>query len=573
MALESHNYRWCVSKTNPEYIEYISKIASVSPICAQVLINRGLKTPEQIYSFFNSNINNLSDPYELSGMEDAVNRIIFAKKNNERVLICGDYDADGITATSIMIEGLKKLSMDVDYFIPNRLSDGYGFGQSGVSKAISVGAKLIITVDCGISSFDAVSKAKSMGIDVIITDHHEPLKNPDGYNNLLLPNATAIVNPKISSCSYNQSFLSGAGVAFKLLQAIFGDIDEIYDLLDLTAIGTSADVVPILGDNRIIIKEGMKLIHEGHRTGIRVLKAVSGIRSDFFKSTFLNFILIPRINAAGRIADATDVVRLLTTKSEAEAERLSLWLCELNTKRQQIEETVYNEAKIKINELDSTEGAIVIASEGWHLGVIGIVASKIAELHYRPVFVFTIQDGIAKGSSRSIPSFDILKGIDKCKDMLITFGGHKQAAGLSLSASNLDAFRRSISKIVIDSLAPEALTPTINIDVSVNLADVNHALLNEITYLEPFGYGNEEPLFGTKGLEAVNPRIVGSNHLKMYLKQNGRGIDGIGFDLGDHLEMVESNAIIDAAFHPVLNEWDGGKYLQLKLRAIRPTKQ
>ncbi len=572
MAFESLNYIWRVSKTNQAYIEYISKIASVSPACAQILINRGLKTSEQIDCFFNPNLNRLSDPFELSGMRDAIDRITLAKKNNEKVLICGDYDADGITATSIMLEGLKKFAMDVDYFIPNRLSDGYGFGHTGVDKAISIGARLIITVDCGISSFDTVSKAKSHGIDVIITDHHEPLKISDGYDTPVVPDAIAVINPKISSCSYNQSFLSGAGVALKLLHAIFGNIDDIYELLDLAAIGTSADIVPLLGDNRIIIKEGINLIHSGQRTGIKALKSVSGIRPDFFKSGFLNFILIPRINAAGRIADANEVVRLLTTKSDAEAEKLSLWLNELNAKRQQIEEIVYNEAKIKVNELGSIEGAIVIASEGWHPGVIGIVASKIAESYYRPTFVFNIKDGIAKGSSRSIPSFDIHKGLEKCSDLLSTFGGHKQAAGVSLDKSNLDAFRQRISEIFIESLTPDDLTPSINIDVSVSFGEINHSLINEISYLEPFGYGNEEPLFGTKGLEALNPRIVGNNHLKMYLKQNGRGIDSIGFALGNYLEIVENNVIIDAAFFPTINEWDGGKYLQLNLRAIRPTK-
>lgn len=572
MAVDKLNCRWYVSKTNPEYVEYISKIASVSPVCAQILINRGLKTPEQIEFFFNPHLNRLSDPFDLPGMKEVVERIILAKKNNERVLICGDYDADGITATSIMLEGLKKLSLDVNYFIPNRLSDGYGFGSSGVDKALSIGAGLIITVDCGITSFGTVANAKSRGIDVIITDHHEPLKNLNEDESILLPDAVAIVNPKIGSCSYHQSFLSGAGVAFKVMQALFGNTDDIHELLDLAALGTAADVVPLLGDNRIFIKEGIGLIHSGQRVGIRALKAAAGIRSDFFKSTFLSFILIPRINAAGRIADAGDVVRLMTTKSDAEAEELSIWLNDLNIKRQQIEEIVHNEAMARVNEMDSIEGAIVIASEGWHPGVVGIVAARIAEMYYRPAFVLNIKDGFAKGSCRSIPSFDIHGGLVGCRDLLNSFGGHKQAAGLSLSASDIDMFRQRMSDIILNSVAADDLIPSMTIDVSVRFAEINTSLINEISNLEPFGYGNTEPVFGTKGLEAVKPRIVGNKHLKMYLKQNGRGLDSIGFDFGRYLDMVESNAFIDAAFFPTMNEWDGGKYLQLNLKAIRPTK-
>lgn len=572
MAIDSLNCRWYINKTNPEYVDYISKIASVSPIVAQILINRGLKTPEQIDYFLNPHLDRLSDPFDIYGMKGAVQRILQAKNNNEKVLICGDYDADGITATSIMLEGLRKLSIDVQYYIPDRLLDGYGFGISGVDKAISIGAKLIITVDSGITSFEAAFKAQRYGIDVIITDHHEPFKNPDIEDSAILPEAVAVVNPKLNPYASAQQFLSGAGVAFKVIQAILGSVDDIYELLDLAALGTAADVVPLQGDNRIFVKEGINLIKSGKRVGIKMLKSAAGIKPDFFKSSFLNFILIPRINAAGRIADANDVVRLMTTKSEAEAEELANWLNNLNIKRQQIEEAVYNEALQKIKEMETIDGAIVIASEGWHLGVIGIVASRIAESYYRPAIVLSIENGIAKGSSRSVPTFDIHAGLQKCKTILNTFGGHKQAAGLSLSSSNIDIFRAKISEIFLTSTQTDELIPSMSVDVLTKLSDINTNLVNEINKLEPFGYGNEEPLFGAKTLEAINPRIVGNNHLKMYLRQNGRGLDCIGFDFGNYLEVVENTAFIDAAFCPTINEWDGGKYLQLNLKAIRPTK-
>lgn len=566
--------KWLVNRTNPEYVGYISRIASVSPAFAQVLINRGIKTSDQLYAFLNPAIDRLSDPSELPHIKIAIDRIRKAKRNGERVLVHGDYDADGVTATAIMVEGLRKIGLDVHYFIPNRIAHGYGFGSAGIEKAKEVDAKLIITVDCGITSFDAVSTANSLGIDVIITDHHEPLQHSNTPAlQFQLPEALAIINPKLLTHNSELSTFSGAGVAFKLVTALFeNNIDDVYELFDLAAIGTAADVVPAIGDNRIILKEGIKLIQSGERVGIRALKDASGIRSDFFKTSFLYYILIPRINAAGRMADANDVVRLLTTKSEAEAEELSKWLNELNSKRQEIEGSVYDDAIGMLNLMGSSHGAIVLASEGWHHGVVGIVASRIAEKYYRPTFILSIENGVAKGSARSIPPFDIHNGLTLCKDILKRFGGHKQAAGLSLSSQDIEKFRTVISEIVMSTLSDHDFVPVLNIDAAVNMSDISIELIDEIARLEPFGYGNDEPLFGARGLEVIQPRIVGNNHLKMHLRQNGRRINSIGFDLGGLLNAVEDNALIDAAFVPIINKWDGGRYLQLNLKAIRKTQ-
>ncbi|WP_333654344.1 single-stranded-DNA-specific exonuclease RecJ [Dissulfurispira sp.] len=580
-------YKWLVSRTNPEYVDYVSRIASVSPAFAQVLINRGIKTPDHLYAFLNPAIDRLSDPFELPHIKIAIDRIREAKRNGERVLVHGDYDADGVTATAIMVEGLKKIGIDVHYFIPNRIAHGYGFGSAGIEKAKEVDSKLIITVDCGITSFDAVSTANSLGIDVIITDHHEPAKKAIGngqeaIGEYELPDALAIINPKLLNSSlvtHHLSLLSGAGVAFKFVTALFeNNIDDVYELLDLAAIGTAADVVPVIGDNRIILKEGIKLVQSGERVGIRALKDASGIRSDFFKTSFLHYILIPRINAAGRMSDANDVVRLLTTKSEAEAGELSKWLHDLNSKRQEVEESVYNEAlemlqKFEIrNSKFKIGGAIVLASEGWHHGVVGIVASRIAEQYYRPTFILSIENGVAKGSARSIPPFDIHNGLTLCKDILKRFGGHKQAAGLSLLSGDIEKFRTMISDVVTNTLSEDDFVPFLHIDAAVNMSDISIGLIDEIARLEPFGYGNDEPLFGARGLEVIQPRIVGNNHLKMHLRQNGRRIDSIGFDFGGLLNTVEDNALIDAVFLPIINEWDGGRYLQLNLKAIRKTQ-
>lgn len=599
MAAKNTTYRWIVNKTNPEYVDYISRAASVTPAFAQILINRGIKTPEQLNAFLNPDVVKLSDPFELPDIKTALKRIREAKKQGERILVHGDYDADGVTATAIMVQGLQKIGIDVHYFIPNRMSHGYGFGGAGIEKAKEVGAKLIITVDCGITSFDAVSTANSLGIDVIITDHHEPVKkaignreeaigdkqqNPIAYSlspiasSYELPDAVAVINPKLLTHNSELSNLCGAGIAFMLIYALFDlNIDDVYEFFDLAAIGTSADVVPVIGDNRIILKEGIKLIQSSNRLGIRALKNEAGIRPDFFKTSFLYYIINPRVNAAGRIADANDVVRLLTTKSETEAEDLAKRLNGLNAKRQEIELHVYNEAKKMLNNHQSTcinaKGAIVLASEGWHIGVVGIVASRIAEEYYMPTFILSIENGVAKGSARSIPAFDIYDGLSRCKDVLKRFGGHKQAAGLSLLSSDIEYFRDMMSAVVISAAKDNDFEAVLSIDAAINIADIDFELINEISRLEPFGCGNDEPLFGSKGLEVIQPRIVGNNHLKMYLKQNGSRMDSIGFDFGGLLESIEDNPVIDAAFLPTINEWDGGRYLQLNLKAIRPTTQ
>ncbi|MCI0469108.1 MAG: DHH family phosphoesterase, partial [Nitrospirae bacterium] len=328
------NYKWLVNRTNPEYINYISRLASVSPIFAQVLVNRGIKTSQQIDEFLNPDVSNLSDPFELPHMQAAIERIKRAKKNNERVMVHGDYDADGVSATAIMTEGLRKLGIDAMYFIPHRTQHGYGFGEVGLARARDAGAKLIITVDCGITSFAAAAEANANGIDVIITDHHEPAKQSanSGQQSVvkgefLVPDAISIINPKLLTHNSSLMTLSGAGVAFMLIYALFDKrIEDVYEFFDLAATGTSADVVPLTGDNRVIMREGIKLIQSGQRRGVRALKDAARLRSDFFKTSFLYFVINPRINAAGRMADANGVVNLLTTRSDAEAEELANWL-------------------------------------------------------------------------------------------------------------------------------------------------------------------------------------------------------------------------------------------------------
>ncbi|MEK7333681.1 MAG: DHH family phosphoesterase, partial [Nitrospirota bacterium] len=466
--------KWLVSRTNPEYIRYISKAVSISPALSQILINRGLKTPQEINDFLKPGISGLSDPFELPGIKTAVERIKHALDINERILVHGDYDADGLTATAIMVHALRMHGLDVHYFIPNRIAHGYGFNPAAVKIAKELGATLIITVDCGITSFEAAAYAKAEGIDVIITDHHEPVKSriqDTGYRmqdkkehascivhhaSFELPDTVAVINPKLATCNLQLASLSGAGVAFKIAQALCSAseqwtvpahrhyqqtptlcTDTVNCLLDLAAIGTMADVVPLTGENRIIVREGLKLIHEGRRLGIKALKSIAGLDGRQIRAELLSFTIIPRINAAGRLADSQDVVRLLLSDKEEEALELSSWLDRLNSERQKLDEEVYQEAlsRLAAKEHDSV---IVLSGEGWHLGVVGIVASRLAEKFYCPAFIFSEENGIAKGSARSIPSFDLCKGLSECNrlgrpagagELLLSFGGHKQAAG------------------------------------------------------------------------------------------------------------------------------------------------
>lgn len=519
-------------------------------------------------------------------MESAVERIKRAAIRNEPVLVHGDYDTDGLTSTAIAVHVLASLGIDVHYFIPNRTVHGYGFNEPSVGIAKELGAKLIITVDCGISSYEAAASARKEGIDVIITDHHEPLKagNPPlrhGHSGSrsketqdpLLPDAIAVINPKLLSHNSSLSNLSGAGVAFKLAQALAEDselpltVDDTLTLLDLAALGTLADVVPLTGENRMILKEGLTRIHNGHRPGVRSLMEVSGLRGREPRAGLLSFTLVPRINAAGRIDDPRDVVKLFLSPSDEETRSIAERLNRINAERQRIEEEVYQDALCRIHR-KGFDAAIVLHSEGWHTGVVGIVAARIAEEFCRPAFVFTITDTIAKGSVRSIPGFDVCMGLSACADLLVNFGGHKQAAGVTLHASLLPAFEERINQVVKDFLEGEGGVPPIVIDAEVSLSEVTGSLIRELSRLEPFGYGNPEPLFGARNLDVLNPRIVGNNHVKMRVRQKSSVLEAIGFDLGRFFEDISSSSI-DAVFTASINEWNGSRSVQLTLKAFR----
>ncbi len=581
------NRRWLIRRATPDYTLYLSRAASISPVLAQILINRGIKTPGEIKDFVSSGITNLSDPFELPDMLAAVERIKAAYHRNERVLVHGDYDTDGLTAASIMVHALKAMGVDVHCFIPHRITHGYGFNTPSVDFARKLGARLIITVDCGITAFEAATAAKNAGMDVIITDHHEPAKKSMHFEvrgsrsmetgEHVIPDAVAVVNPKISHRKSPISDLSGAGIAFKVVQALALDSalpfsgDDSLCLLDLAALGTLADVVPLTGENRIILREGIRHIQDARRRGIRSLIEVSGLRDKELRAGLLSFTLVPRINASGRIGDSGDVITLFLSESDEETLSIAERLDRTNTERQRIEEETYQEALAQLKG-KGYDAAVVLAGEGWHAGVIGIVASRIMEECYRPTFIFSLEEGIAKGSARSVPAFDLYHGLSACSDLLLSFGGHRQAAGVKLKESDLRRFEEKMNTVVRDALQPEDLTPTIEIDTEVTLRHVDAGLVRELSLLEPLGSGNPEPLLAARRLDVVNPRIVGKNHLKMKLKQHALSLDVIGFDMGNIIAHLNPPSMVDAAFAPTINEWNGNKYVQLNLKACRPSR-
>ncbi|RMG03438.1 MAG: single-stranded-DNA-specific exonuclease RecJ [Nitrospirae bacterium] len=557
--------RWLVQKTNPDFIRYLSRCASISTAFAQILINRGIKTPSDIYNYLDPTIDNLEPPDSLGGIAEASRLIKEAVSSNKKILVHGDYDTDGLTGTAILVIAIRNLGGKVDYFIPERLAHGYGFNAPGVRYAKETGADIILTVDCGITSLEATRLARDEGMGVIITDHHEPKLDESG--NPVVPPADIVINPRLSNPS---STISGSMVAFKLALSLLGQ-EAAMELIDLATLGTIADIVPLIGENRIITKEGLRRINESPRPGLLALKEVSRINGREVTANGLAYTLIPRLNASGRVDKAREVISLLISDNYNTALPLAERLNELNLKRQEIQEEIYQEAKAMLDK-KGYHLSIVLASENWHEGVVGIVASRLAEEFYRPSFVFNIKDGIAKGSARSIPPLNLYDTISACSNILLSYGGHKQAAGIRLKEENLPLFEEAINNLLSETLTDEDLIPLLTIDASVTLRDVNFSLVREINKMEPFGCGNPSPLLGAKGCEVVYPKVVGKGHLKMGLRHRSVTIDCIGFDMGEHLALVEDAGFVDAVFTPTINEWERGKGLQLRLHALRPAE-
>lgn len=562
--------RWRLKNYDHPVVEQLALSAGIPALQAGLLVNRGIMTAEQAAEFLSPALSGLSDPFLMKGVEQAVARILLAKSRAETVCIHGDYDVDGITAVALLTAFFRELALPVCYLIPKRLEDGYGLSREGVDEAIRLGAKVIITVDCGITSVSEAEYCREAGIDLIITDHHTPGEN--------IPAALAVINPLQPGCTAPFTKFAGVGLAFKLAMAVRSRLRQegfftgraepnLKGFLDLVALGTIADLVPLVGENRIIAYYGLKELAKSNRSGLTALKKVAAVKGEV-STVDVGFRLAPRLNAAGRLDDAKRGVELLLTADPQLAATLAEELDAANRERQEIEKEILGDALHRLNHDEGLKGrtAVVLASENWHPGVIGIVASRVVERCHRPTLLISLQDGEGKGSGRSIPAFHLYNALAASAEQLVKFGGHRQAAGISILEENLAAFYDLFDGYAAENLSAEDLTPEYQVDAEITPAALGEGLLAIANSLKPFGMGNPEPLFLLSGVKIVSQRLVKDAHLKMTLQVNGRSVAAIGFKLAGKLPDAE---FIDILFTPELNVWQGRENIQLRLRDIR----
>ncbi len=557
---------WNHLPCNDDESKALGAALQLHPTVARLLCLRGFRDPEAAARFLHPTMDHLHDPFLLADMRPAVERIERAIALKERIAIHGDYDVDGITSTVILRRALEMLGGEVVHFIPERLRDGYGLQPAAIERLHAEGVHLIISVDCGIRGTDAALRARELGVDLIITDHHEP----DGT----LPPALAVINPKRRDCSYPDKNLAGVGVALKLVQALCGRADKVRWLpafVKIAAIGTLADVVPLVGENRVIAKLGLQSLSQGrHTVGLRALLDASGLTGKTIDSYQVGFILAPRVNAAGRMSTPDIATRLLLATDEAavvEARGLAQQLNEENLKRQAEEADLVAQAK-KAIETDPAIGAhnvLVIGGDGWHRGVIGIAASKLVDTYHKPAIVLSIDGDVAHGSCRSIPAFDMLDALERCGEFFLRFGGHKQAAGLTMEASRVPAFRARINAHADEVLEPDHLRPRLRIDGTLNLKQITPDLVDGLNAMAPFGLANPRPVFHAMPVEIVDgPRPLKDRHLKMTFRQDGRSFRAIAWRAAERAAfLTENRAGVNLAFSLDQNEFQGETYLEL----------
>jgi len=560
-------FDWKIKEYNEQKVSNLAAELQLPLSIATVLYNRGFTSADEVTHFFNPSIQDLHDPFLLQDMEKAVDRVQSALMNKEIVLIYGDYDVDGTTATSLLYLFLHEIGLNTIYYIPDREKEGYGLSRTGIDEAIKQNVTLIITCDCGINAFDEISYANTNGIDLVVTDHHEPAET--------LPDALAILNPKRENDPYPFKELCGAGVAFKLLQAFSMKnnipLEKLFRHLDLVAIGTAADIVPILDENRVLVAKGLEYLNRTNKVGVNALMKVSGFTNKIMNVVNIVFGLAPRINAAGRLGEATRAVKLLTSFDRNEARDLSSLLERENRHRQSIEKDTIDQAILQLNATHDIykDKLFVISGENWHQGVIGIVASKLKELYNRPVVMISTQNGVGKGSARSIADFDLYKAFTECADLLENYGGHKMAAGMTINKEMIPRFQERIKRIASKQITEEMLHPSLLIDCDIDFNEINQDLLNQLKKMAPFGPGNMRPIFIARKLSIAGmPRIVGENHLKFKATKDKKIISAIGWKLGTMYEMLISNRPLDMAFVIEENEWNGIKEIQLNIKDI-----
>ena len=538
-------------------------------IVARILLNRGVSTYEKSKTFLRPSLDDLHDPFSMKDMDRAVERVCQAIEQGQRIMVYGDYDVDGVTAVSMLILFLKKYGLEASFYIPDRLGEGYGLSEAGVHQAQQQGIDLIISVDCGIKALEEVALANHLGIGMIVTDHHEA--------GVKLPEAIAVLDPKRPDCKYPFKELAGVGVVYKLLQGVSSrldhDVADTQEYLDLVALGSTADIVPLQGENRILVKHGLQQIAKSNNLGIRALVNLVGLSGRELGTGQVVFILAPRLNAGGRMGDARRGVEMLTTEDESEAVRLAQVLEEENRRRREIDDRTFEEAlKMIDQEIDFDRSlTIVLASSHWHPGVIGIVASRIIEKYYRPTILISFDGSVGKGSARSIQGFDLYSALKECKDDLMGFGGHKYAAGLKIDKANLEHFRQHFDDVTQKMLLRDQLIPTLRIDGEVSLSEIDDKLYRLLNLFAPFGPQNMKPVLVCRGVEVVGtPRVVGHNHLKFKVRQQGRIFEAIGFGMGDLIyRIAPGEPNLDMAYVLERNEWDGSSKFQLRIRDLK----
>jgi len=566
--------RWEFNRSDDSTAADLAAAVGIELAVARLLCQRGITDPEIASRFLNPSLDHLHDPMRLAGMREAVDRILGAIARKEKVAIHGDYDVDGITSTVILRRALELLGADVMHFIPERLKDGYGLQPAAIERLHADGVALVISVDCGIRGADAARRARELGVDLIVTDHHEP--------DTELPPALAVINPKRHDCEYPDKYLAGVGVALKLVQALCRKADReklLPGFIKVAAIGTLADVVPLVGENRVIAKIGLDMLSKGpHKVGLRSLLDICGLSGKTIHSYHISFMLAPRVNAAGRMSTPDIATRLLLAADEAMAEevrQLAMQLDGENVRRQEEEAEILAAAK-KICQTDPDVGAqsvLVVAGEGWHRGVIGIVASKLVDAFHRPAIVLSVEDGVAHGSCRSISKFDMLGALERCASLFIRFGGHKQAAGLALEASRIKELRRAVNAVADEVLGPDDLMPRLRIDADLTFRGITGGVAGGIASLAPFGAGNPRPVFAARNVEVIDgPRVLKERHLKMALKQDGRIFRAIAWRAAERAEAITgAKSALDVAFSLEQNQYNGETYTELTLADFRPS--
>jgi len=580
--------KWVLAGADNGVADALAGKSGLHPLIARLMVIRGIIDPSSARAFLSCELSALSDPSLFSQMEKAVTRIRAAITVREKIVVYGDYDVDGVTGASLLYLVLKHLGAEVECYIPDRMTEGYGLNGIALETLKKVGAQLVVSVDCGITALREAETARSLGLDLIITDHHEFIQSKTGATSpvpgIVLPDAYAVLHPGLLSDQASDQtreqvgVLTGVGVAFKLAQALLGvkaDDKQLMTYLDLVTLGTVADVGRITGENRVLVRHGLEALSSDggtERSGIAALKQVSGLAGKKIGVGTVGFTLAPRINASGRLERADMAFRLLTTESSEEALELASALDAVNKERQSVEVRIREDARRLCSQIDTkAAGALVLSSEEWHPGVTGIVASRIVEEFFRPTALICVKDGIGKGSARSIPGFNLYEGLVACSDLLLGFGGHKYAAGFTIAKEHIPEFRERLSSLVLERIGPQGFVRTLSVDGSVTLDELTIDLLREMESLAPFGQGNPEPRLGTRNVEVSSSRLVGAQHLKMRLRQqNGPSISAIFFNGGNLLgTLVRDGARLAAVFTPRLNSWNGNTSVELEIRDIK----